>query len=564
MRSMPTAPLTALIFALALTACAPAGAPGSGSDAAARPAQPKRITVGLEGMLLNFGSDSKGPAGEAPLLGIVHSGLYVRDTFATQIPRVAETIPTQENGLWKLFPDGRMEVTWKIRPDARWHDGAPITSADLLFNAALRQDPNIPDFSTGEFLLVDGIEALDDRSIVVKWKAPYIQADDMGAFSRLRPAHILEEAHRTQTSETFLQHPYWVHGFVGAGPFRLKDFVPGSHLVLGAFDQYFLGRPRIDEITIRFFTDVNTMVANLLANEVELTFSRGFSLAQAMQMRDHWPGGTVQLGLDNWFALWPQFMNPDPPVMLDLRFRKALYHSIDRQGVVDNLWGGLTQVAHTMVHPSTPGYREHVESNVVKYEYDPRRTAALLEELGYRRGGDGQFRDAAGIVPRIQVQSSGGDEAHDQGAVVIVDYFKQAGLDSYPFLVPDAQRTDRELVSSFPGVGIWRGPNDPTAFQTMHSRGAAVAPRWQGSNRSRYSNPEFDALLDQFQVTVSETQRLPIMSQIMRHTTEQLNLMGLWYNIRPNAVGKRLQNVTWQQVTRGTVFWNAHDWDVSG
>lgn len=157
------------------------------------------------------------------------------------------------------------------------------------------------------------------------------------------------------------------------------------------------------------------------------------------------------------------------------------------------------------------------------------------------------------------MQSSGGDEAHDQAAIVISDYFKQAGIDSYPFPVPDAQRSDRELVAQFPGVGVWRGGNNPLgSFTTMHSRNALIAPPWRGgSNRSRYMNPELDALIDRFMVTVSERDRLPLTGQIMRHTTEQLNVMGLWYNVRPNAVGKRLQNVSWQRVTGGTVFWNA-------
>lgn len=549
---------------LVASGCASSAGPaGTGAAEAARPAGPKRITAGLEGMLLNFGSDEKGPAGEGPVMGLVHAGLSVRDTFNTQVPVLAEAIPAQENGLWKLFPDGRMEVTWRIRDGARWHDGTPITAPDLLFNARLRQDPNIPGFSTSEFLLVDSVEATDARTVVVKWTAPYIRADDMGAFSQLRPSHILRQAYETQPPEVFLQHPYWIHGFVGAGPFRLREFVPGSHLVLEAFDQYVLGRPKIDELTVRFFTDMNTMVANLLANEVELTLSRGFAMSQALQLRERWDG-TVDMGSDNWFALWPQFVNPDPPITLDLRFRRALLHAIDRQGIVDNMWGGFTQVAHAMVHPSTVGYREHVEPHILRYDYDPRRTAALIGELGYRRGTDGLFRDVAGQVPRVQVQSSGGDEAHDQAAVVISDYFKQAGIDSYPFLVPDAQRSDRELVAQFPGVGVWRGGNDPVAsFATMHSRNALVAPPWRGgSNRSRYMNPELDALIDRFMVAVSEKDRLPLIGQIMRHTTEQLNVMGLWYNIRPNAVGKRLQNLSWQRVTGGTMFWNAHEWDV--
>jgi peptide/nickel transport system substrate-binding protein len=526
---------------------------------------PKRITIGLEGMLLNFGSDEKGPAGEGPLMGLVHTGLAERDTFATQVPRLAEAIPSEENGLWKVFPDGRMEVTWRIREDARWHDGTPVTAADLLFNTRLRQDPNIPGFSTSEFLLVDAMEATDARTVVVRWTAPYILADDMGAFTRLKPSHLLEDAYQTQSPELFLQHPYWVEGFVGTGPFRLKAFAPASHIVLEAFDQYLMGRPKIDEITVRFFTDMNTMVAHVLAGEVELTLSRGFSLTQAQQLRERWDGGTMDLGFDNWFALWPQFVNPDPPVMQDVRFRRALLHTIDRQGIVDNMWGGLTQVAHAMVHPAMPGYKEYVEPNLVRYDYDVRRTAALMEELGYRKGADGLFRDAAGQAPRVQVQSSGGDEAHDQGAVLIADYFKQAGIDAYPFLVPDAQRSDRELVANFPGVGIWRGGNTPEgSFITMHSRNALVAPPWRGgSNRSRYMNGELDALIDQYMVTVSERARFQLVAQVMRHTTEHLNVMPLWYNVRPNAIGNRLRNVKMQQVTGGTMFWNAHEWNIA-
>jgi peptide/nickel transport system substrate-binding protein len=385
----------------------------------------------------------------------------------------------------------------------------------------------------------------------------------MTSLTALRPAHLLEDAYRTQDNPAFMQHPYWSNGFVGAGPFRLREFVPGSHVVLDAFDQYVLGRPKIDELTVRFFTDVNTMVANILAGTIELTFSRGLTMAQALQLSEHWSAGTIDMGFDNWFALWPQLLNPDPPVMSDLRFRRALLYSIDRQGIVDNLWAGFTQVAHSMIQPSEPGFREHIEPNVVRYDYDVRRTAALLEDLGYRRGADGIFADAAGQAPRIQVQSSGGDEAHDQGAVVIVDYFKQAGIDAYPFLIPDAQRTNRELISTFPGVGIWRGANDAMSISAMHSRQAAVAPPWMtASNRSRYTNSEFDALLDRYYVTISANERLPLLGQVMRHTTEQLNVMPLWYNIRPNAIGKRLKNVGWQKVTRGTMHWNAHEWDV--
>ena len=60
------------------------------------------------------------------------------------MPVLAEAIPSFENGLWKVFPDGQMETTWKIREGARWHDGTPFTSGDVLFTSKLEQDKELP------------------------------------------------------------------------------------------------------------------------------------------------------------------------------------------------------------------------------------------------------------------------------------------------------------------------------------------------------------------------------------------------------------------------------------
>ena len=68
----------------------------------------------------------------------------MNDTSGDSRALIAETVPSVENGLWRLFPDGKMETTWKIREGAKWHDGAPITTEDLLFTAKLDQDRNMP------------------------------------------------------------------------------------------------------------------------------------------------------------------------------------------------------------------------------------------------------------------------------------------------------------------------------------------------------------------------------------------------------------------------------------
>src|SRR6185436_16670570 len=72
---------------------------------------------------------------------VVNVGMTVVDDAGVRYPALAETVPTLENGLWRVLPDGQMEVVWKIRPGAEWHDGSPLTADDLVFSVQVGQDP---------------------------------------------------------------------------------------------------------------------------------------------------------------------------------------------------------------------------------------------------------------------------------------------------------------------------------------------------------------------------------------------------------------------------------------
>ena len=125
------------------------------------------------------------------------------------------------------------------------------------------------------------------------------------------PKHLLEQA-AGEDKANFLSLPYWTSDFVGTGPFRLREWVQNSHLVLEAFDGYVLGRPQIDEIEVRYFLDPNVVIANVLAGTVDLTLGRGFSLEQALQAREQWRQGNIDISYMSWIALFPQFVNPNP------------------------------------------------------------------------------------------------------------------------------------------------------------------------------------------------------------------------------------------------------------
>jgi peptide/nickel transport system substrate-binding protein len=108
-------------------------------------------------------------AGLREVSQLVSVGLTIMGGEGHLIPRLAESVPTLENGLWKLSPDGRMETTWKIREGAQWQDGAPFTAQDLVFTARIAQDRELAIVMDSSFSRVESLEAPDARTLIVRW-----------------------------------------------------------------------------------------------------------------------------------------------------------------------------------------------------------------------------------------------------------------------------------------------------------------------------------------------------------------------------------------------------------
>jgi peptide/nickel transport system substrate-binding protein len=541
--------------------------PGSTTSAAAK----KRVAVAIRGnpTTLNAAINSAGPGGVAGVSEVevmVHAGLGDVDLRRVVGPRLAERLPSVDNGQWKLLPDGRMETSWTIRSDAVWHDGTPLTTSDLLFAAQLGQDRELGVLNHAGFNSVDQIDAVDARTVRVTWKRPYINADSMfsGDFAVPQPEHILAGPYR-EDPVGFLALPYWTRSFVGTGPFKVREWVDNSHAILEANERYVLGRPKLDEVEVRFILDPNVIVANVLAGAVEVTMGRGLSFEQASQAASQWGQGRMDLSFAaaSWIALFPQFVNPDPAVIADVRFRRALLHLIDRQGLVDTFQGGLIPVADSYVSPSQPEHKD-VAAGVVRYAYDPQRAAQLIEELGYVRGADGFYRERAnptGAAPRVEVRTTSGDDLRDKVLYATADAWQKAGVATETLVIPRQRADDREYRATRPAFEIVRQPNDlsESALMRLHSSEAALPEnQFRRSNRVRYMNGELDALIDRYLVTIPLAERMQVGQQIVHHVSDQLPIMGLLYNTEPMLIGSRLKNVDANLSTR-----NAHEWDAT-
>ncbi len=555
---------------LSLLSCGPAessrGSQSRGQSTASGAAT-KRITAAILGdpRTIRNSINAAGGSGSVPgvdaLEDLVNPSLAEMDNRGRWVARLAEAVPTTENSLWQIFPDGRMQTTWKLRVAANWHDGRPVTSEDFVFTATVGQDPEVPLFRDSMYQFIESIEAPDAKTVAINWNRPFIDATTMFNTTQTlpMPKHLLEGPF-VEDKANFTAIPFWNEEFVGTGPFRIREWVRGSYLTLAANESYALGGPKIAEIQVRFIPDPSTLMANILAGGVDLTLGRTVSIDQAVQVRDKWPEGAIVASPVNWIAMYPQFVNPTPAIVGDVSFRKAVYQAVDRQEMADSLQAGLAQVAHSLLLPEEPEFRD-VERSIVRYEYDPRRAIEAIEALGYTRGSDGVFRDATDERLTLELRTVKHD-LYEKALYTVGGYLAHIGIPTEQNVVPPPRISDREYRATFQSFEVIENPNE---FRSLERLRLSEAPlpenRFTGRNRVRYMNPTFDALLDRYLTTIPMQARAQVAGQIVHHMTDQLVWMGLFHQAEPTMIANRLQNVMARN-QGSTQAWNAHEWDV--
>jgi peptide/nickel transport system substrate-binding protein len=573
----------ACCLALALLAgCAPgsSGSPSSPDGAASSSSPgPKRVVLAMAGEPPGI-STHINPAGTATpglpeLLGLVAPGLSMVDSDGQRAPVLASELPSIDRGSWRVFPDGRMETTWKIRPGVTWHDGHAFTTADLVFAAAVGRDPELPEFGDAVYSAIERVDAADPITITVHWKRPFIDADSMFApgpgsaagYAEPMPFHILGPLYSDDKSRV-RESAYWTTEFVGHGAFQVREFVPGSMVRLEAFPNYVLGRPKIDEIEVRFITSTPTLVANVLAGEIEMTIGRGLSLEQGLAIRDQWRTGTVTVGvLPNWIPIYPQLLDPSPAVVANAQFRRALTHALDRQQMADDIQAGLVPVSDTIISPTQPEFRD-IEPTLVRYRYDPRKATEMIQELGYTRGADGIFNDVRGEPLSVEIRYVTAVDTTRLLSLATADYWKRIGVETQPLVIPPQRAQDREYRAGFPSFELVNQPGGPGGVQgLLHSSGAPLpSNNFRASsgayNRSRYINPEYDAMLERYTATIPRSERNRELAQVIHHLTDQALLIGTVFGLQPQATANRIKNVRVGAALGTVMTGEAHLWEA--
>jgi peptide/nickel transport system substrate-binding protein len=553
--------LIAIVTSLLIGCVGPQASPTAGSSPASQASVPRQLVIAIKGDPPTLSdkinsSGAGGVPGVSEVERLIAGALTVRDDKGVLRPSLAVAEPTVENGLWKVLPDGRMEITWTIRAGAQWHDGTPFTTDDLLFTSRISRDRDVPQLQDRTLDQLESVDVVDKQTIVSRWRAPYIEADALFSHTKALPLpqHLLGEAYANNKA-TIAEQSFWTRDFVGSGPYKLKDWVAGSHLILTANDSYVLGRPKIDTIEVKFIPDPNTLAANILAAAVDLTMGRGLDLEQASGIQSQRQDVRVIQAVGGCLCAFPQYLNPNPAVIADAQFRRALSHATERQAYADSLQNGLVPEAQVFLGPNEAGFAEF-QPFVTKYEFDPRKTAQMIEALGFTRGSDNFFRDASGQRLTVEMRTTPNEEIGKKLLFAVADSWQRAGIVVEPIVIPPQQATDREWRANFPGFDMVNQSSTLTLFQRFHGKESSLPENeYRGNNRMRYHNAELDGFIDRYFLTIPWNERVQVAGQAIQHITSNAVALSLLYNASPVIQNSRLENVA-----ATAVGWNSHEW----
>jgi peptide/nickel transport system substrate-binding protein len=569
--------LSAIALILAV-ACAPTGSPPNGSvDQQTATVQPDRVLVligrsepsTLAGtLLLALGTGAN--TQRRPF----NAGLSMGDADDQPIPYLAEVLPQLNTDTWRVFPDGTMETTFRLRPDLRWHDGEPLSGADFVFAWRVYTNPELGTAASPPHTLMEEVLAPDGRTIVVRWKRPYPGAGDLRALGGAGaspsygplPHHILGPTFGAD-ARAFATQAYWTTEYVGLGPYKLQRWEPGAFIEGAAFEGHALGRPKIDRIRFLFISDANAALASLLSGEAHVPVDDSIGLDQALRLKEQWgprAGGSVLFvpGIARYVRIQHRPEYASPRALLDVRVRRAVALSIDKQDINDGIFYGAALMSDTMI-PPVVSYYAQVERAVRAHPFDPRRAESLLIEAGYPRAPDGVFLEAGSDARlNLEIKNISSDRNNAERSIM-ANGFRQVGFEIDEAAYTPVQARDNEALATFRSLSPTGGVQSEDRFLYFASREIpSPQTRWIGSNRGGWSNPDYDRLMDALNTTLARDERIRLVIEAARILNEDVAIIPLYYAPTVVAYPSELSGILVRGVA-SDIEWNIHEWQLS-
>jgi peptide/nickel transport system substrate-binding protein len=433
-------------------------------------------------------------------------------------PYLAET--------WQLAEDGK-SLTLNLRKNAVFHDGKPITSADVAFSI-MAIKANHP-FQT-MLAPVEKVDTPDTHTAIIRMSQPHpaILLAMSPALAPILPKHIYGDGTDLKA------HPRNTANVVGSGPFKLAEFRAGQRIVMERFDQFFLpGKPYLDRVILNIIPDNASLVLSLERGDIQML--PYISLSTDLKRLTNNPNVTITnkgfegIGALNWLAI-----NTAKKPLDDVRVRKAIAHTIDKNFITKALMGGFATPADGPIVASSP----FAVQDLVRYPVDLKKAAALLDEAGLKPGAGGErFKITVDYLP-------GTDEQQKNVAEYVRSQLKKIGVTAEVRASADFPAWAKRLAThdfdlSMDTVFNW---GDPVIGVHRTYLSTNIKPIiW--TNTQSYKNPQVDELLNTAGGLLDETKRKAYYATFQKIVTDEVPIVFINNSPYHTVARKNVANV---------------------
>ena len=494
-------------------------------------------------------------------MDLFNPGLWMWDNNLEPSLEMAAEFPTKENGL--ISADG-LTIKIPLNPDAMWSDGEPVTAQDFIFTYEMILDPgNVGVQSTWPYdTYVESVTAEDDYTLVLKFTetfAPWATT----IFDFLMPEHLLRPVYE---AEGTLDEAAWNRdASVVNGAFVLREWEAGSHLIFEANENYWRGRPNIDQVNILIVPDDEAQMAAIKTGDTDVGIFLSYADIPTIEELDD---VDLVMVLSGYNESWFFNLNTDEtaaenghPALQDVRVRQAIAYAVDFDAICQQLLFGKTYPPATLWEEMPFAYPD-----AELYKYNPGKANELLDDAGWvDSNGDGT-RDKDGVELVLVYSTTAGREVREQTQVVAMQYLADVGIG-----VEVANNSYDTMWNSYgQGGPIATGGYDIAEWSTTGDFPDPNYPDWlcseipsdespDGANWYGICDEELDALFQAQAVEVDPNKRLEMYHQIGKNMSENVYWLGVWHDNDLWTVNRRTRAI---KISGADPFWNCFEWDL--
>ncbi len=435
---------------------------------------------------------------------------------------------------WGISRDATV-YNFSLRPDAQWHDGERLTSADVLFTIDLLRSPDLPIPDDIRALWQDiEVEALDDLTLQFRLPEPFAPFLDYLTFGVL-PAHKFEGL----LPADLVNHAFNLSP-VGSGPYQFQNFLVEDGAItgvsLGAFEDYYQGRPFIDQIIFHYYPDDTSAFVAYQQEEVQgISQITPASLPQALKEEslNLYTGRLPQLSI-----LFFNLDNPQTSFFQEVSIRKALLMGINRQWFIDRLLDGQAAIADGPIFPNTWAYYEGLS----RIDYDPDQAKKMIIEAGYTipatggvvRAKDDVYLSFTLLHPEGEPYTSVAEAIQNNWAVLGVEVtLKAVPYESLLNDYLDTRLYDAALVE----INLARSP-DPDPYPFWHQTQATG-----GQNYALWNDRQASEYLEQARIVVDPAERTRLYRNFQVRFFNEMPALPLYYPMYTFGVHADVQGI---------------------